>query len=267
MALAAPHLTPVTLELGGKSPAIVDKTANVEIAAKRIAWGKFLNAGQTCVAPDYVAVHADVKEKLTASLKGSIKRFFGEDPKSSPDLARIVSARHFKRLSSFLVGNIIYGGEQNEGERYIAPTLIDEPDAEHPAMKEEIFGPILPIISWKEQTEVIQLVRRSPQPLACYLFSDDKKTINSLNEALTFGGGCINHCVLQLANPDLPFGGVGHSGMGSYHGYESFRGMSHFKSLLSTPTWLDHALQYPPYSERKQRLLRWFVHQAPLTGF
>jgi len=254
MAAAARNLTPLTLELGGKSPCIVDRDANLELAARRIVWGKFLNAGQTCVAPDYLLVHEDIKEALVAKLVSCIAQFYRTDPAQSPDYPRIVNTRHFDRLQALLSGaRVLAGGEVVREDLYLAPTLLDQVDWEHPVMQEEIFGPILPILSFATLNEALQAVERHPKPLALYLFSDNRSVQRQVMEGVSFGGGCINDTVLHLANPHLPFGGVGTSGMGSYHGRASFTAFSHQKSVLKKAPWPDIPLRYAPYAGK----LRW----------
>jgi aldehyde dehydrogenase (NAD+) len=245
---AAKNLTPVILELGGKSPCIVDHTADIELAAKRISWGKFFNAGQSCVAPDYVLVHASKKEQLVKAIIETIQEFFGSNPQHSPDLSRIVSDRHFNRLTKMLENTtILTGGNTDDEFRYIAPTLVEIEDLSHPLMQEEIFGPILPIITINDLEEGIDFVYHHPNPLALYIFStnydNQQKVINSLN----FGGGCVNDTVAHVGNNHLPFGGVGNSGMGNYHGKNSFEAFSHQKSVLHKAAWPDVPLRYPPY--------------------
>ena len=261
MKAAAEHLTPVTLELGGKSPAMVAEDADLELAARRIAWGKFLNAGQTCVAPDYVLVQEQVKEDLVQLLAKCIREFYGGDPRQSPDFARIINDRHFDRLSAFLQqGAIRAGGQTDSASRYIAPTLLDQVTWESPVMQEEIFGPILPILTYRNLDEAMQVVNAHEKPLALYFFSSSNKKKEAVLRCVQFGGGCINDTVSHLANPNLPFGGVGGSGMGSYHGKSSFDVFSHQKSVLHRGTWLDLPVRYPPYRDRLRtlrRLFRW----------
>jgi len=254
MAAAASNLTPLTLELGGKSPCIVDRDANLSFAARRIAWGKFLNAGQTCVAPDYLLVHEAVREQLVEKLVKAIDRFYGTDPEQSPDYARIINERHFDRLQSLLQeGRILFGGKGVRAKKYLAPTLIDRIGWEAPVMQEEIFGPILPLLSYTTLEEALQAVSHHPKPLALYVFSENRNVQRRVMEEISFGGGCVNDTVLHLANPNLPFGGVGPSGMGSYHGRASFTAFSHQKSVLKKASWLDVPLRYAPYAGK----LRW----------
>jgi aldehyde dehydrogenase (NAD+) len=244
---AARHLTPVTLELGGKSPCIVDETAKIKTAAKRIAWGKFLNAGQTCIAPDYVLVHASVKEKLVVALKQAMETFYGTTT-SALDYARIISEEHYTRVSGYLDGQtILAGGTCIPEERFIAPTLIDEPSLDSNVMQEEIFGPILPIISYNDISEIEQYVLHFNKPLALYLFSENRKFQNRIQKQYSFGGGAINDTVIHITNKKLPFGGVGASGINGYHGKNSFVTFSHQKSMVKRGTWIDLPLRYPPY--------------------
>lgn len=259
MKAAAEHLTPVTLELGGKSPAIVAMDADLELAARRICWGKYLNAGQTCVAPDYVLVQEDVKEEFIQQMALCIKEFYGVQPAESPDFARIINDRHFQRLSAMLTPeNIRVGGNTDAATRYIAPTVLDNLTWEHPAMQEEIFGPILPVIAFDEMDEAISMVNRHEKPLALYLFTNDKAHQQQILQQVHFGGGCINDTISHLANPNLPFGGVGSSGLGSYHGIASFDVFSHQKSVLHRGTWLDLPFRYPPYCNKLKLLRKFF---------
>jgi aldehyde dehydrogenase (NAD+) len=248
MQMAARHLSPVTLELGGKSPCIVDREVDIRFAAKKIAWGKFLNAGQTCVAPDYLLVHEDVKDKFIEALKNTIREMYGEDASKSPDFARMITDRRYNTVIRYLDnGKIIFGGQVNAADRYIAPTLIDDVDADSPIMKDEIFGPVLPIISYRDKKEVLDWVKKNPYPLALYVFTSNNRTADFYIENIRFGGGCINNTLIHLGNPDLPFGGVGTSGIGQYHGEHGFNTFSNLKSIVKTPTWIDAPLWYPPY--------------------
>ncbi len=246
--MAAKHLTPVTLELGGKSPAIFDKHVNLEVAARRLTWAKYFNAGQTCVCPDYVLVHEDVKDALLEEVQNNITAFFGDDPQQSPDFARIVNDKRFKAVEKFLTGDIIAGGHTDAGDRYIAPTVINNVSMDDPVMQEEIFGPIMPILTWSEREDALAMIRQNRYPLARYIFTEDPETIDYFTQNVENGGGCINHCLLHLTNPDLPFGGVGFSGMGQYHGRDSFLTMSHSKSVLKFSTNADPKNLYAPYS-------------------
>lgn len=254
MEMASKHLSPVTLELGGKSPCIIEEDANIAFAAKKVAWGKFVNAGQTCVAPDYILVHASVKEKFIAELKAVIRKMYGDDPKASLDYARIISDKRFQTLITYLDnGSIITGGEADASQRYIAPTLIDHVNGEDPIMKDEIFGPVLPIITFEDKKEVMDWIEKSPYPLSLYVFTSSKKNEQYYIDNVRFGGGCINNTLIHLGNPDLPFGGVGTSGIGQYHGELGFRTFSRTKSVLKSPTWFDAPLWYAPYKDH----LKW----------
>ncbi|MFN5767462.1 MAG: aldehyde dehydrogenase [Pseudanabaena sp.] len=249
MESAAKHLTPVTLELGGKSPCIVDDDSNLEITAKRIIWGKFFNAGQTCVAPDYLLVQKNIKSALIEKLLKSVKTFYGEDPQQSPDLARIVNYRQFDRLVSLLdEGKILVGGQNDRSDRFIAPTLIDDVSPNSKIMSEEIFGPILPILEYDQLSEAIAFVKTHPKPLALYFFSNNKQNQERILQEISYGGGCFNDSIVHYVNLELPFGGVGDSGIGSYHGKSSFDTFSHRKSVLKNSFRFDIKLRYPPYT-------------------
>lgn len=250
MKAAAEHLTPLTLELGGKSPCIVDANINLEVTAKRIVWGKFINAGQTCIAPDYLLVDQRIKSDLLNQIKQTVTDFYGDNPQTSPDYGRIVSDRHFQRLTGLISGDVIVGGGHHDGDRYIAPTVIDGVTAEHPAMAEEIFGPILPVVAYDNLEEAIAFINARPRPLAAYIFSKDKAVQQQILQQTGSGGVCINDTIKQVAIPDLPFGGVGDSGMGAYHGQASFDTFSHLKGVFKRPFWLDLPLLYPPYGDK-----------------
>lgn len=257
MGAAAKNLTPVTLELGGKSPAIIDRSANVKIAARRIAWGKWLNTGQTCVAPDYVLVDEAVEQPFLSALVDAVTEFYGTDPKRSPDYGRIVDGRHFARLSAFLGdGTALIGGETDANDRYIAPTVLVGVDREAPVMQEEIFGPILPIFPMKDLRASIDMVNQGDKPLALYVFADDKSASDLVLRETTSGGACVNATLMHVASPELPFGGVGESGIGAYHGKEGFLTFSHDKAVFDRPTRPDPSLSYPPYTKLKSWLLR-----------
>ena len=257
MEAAAKHLTPVTLELGGKSPCIVDADTNIEYAARRITWGKFINAGQTCVAPDYLLVEQSIKQELLDKIQKCIREFLGEQPATSPDYARIINQKHFNRLVEFLqYGETIFGGESNSSELYIAPTVLDRVSLESPVMQEEIFGPILPVLTYSDVTEAITIVNQRPKPLALYLFSHNKNLHKRVLQSTSSGSVCINDTVMQFAVPGLPFGGVGSSGMGKYHGKASFDTFSHYKSVLNRSLILDVKLRYAPYTKSKLQLLK-----------
>ncbi len=262
MKAAAEHLTPVTLELGGKSPAIVDASADLEVAASRIVWGKFFNAGQTCIAPDYVLVEKSVHSELISQFKQRILTYYGENPQNSPDYARIINQEHFKRLVGLINSQkIVHGGEVNADDRYIAPTILDRVTVEDAVMGEEIFGPILPIITYEKLEDAIALIQKNPNPLALYLFTRDSAVAKKVIAELPFGGGCINDVISQVMNEEIPFGGRGMSGMGSYHGKYSFDTFSHYKSMIHRKNWPDIALRYPPYGVEK-RLMRWIFKIA-----
>lgn len=251
MKSAAEHLTPVTLELGGKSPCIVDEDADVELSAKRIVWGKFLNAGQTCVAPDYVLAHKKIKERLLDDIKEYISIFFGDNPKKSPDYGRIINEKNFWRLREYIRdGRTFVGGDIDKEELYIAPTVLDNLGWGDLIMKEEVFGPILPVMEYDNLNDAIKLLKKKSKPLAMYLFMKDKKKQQLVINSLSFGGGCINDTVMHLVNPYLPFGGVGSSGVGSYHGKNSFDTFSHKKSILKKSYVIDVEMRYPPYEDK-----------------
>jgi aldehyde dehydrogenase (NAD+) len=260
MEAAAKHLTPVTLELGGKSPAIIDETANLEIAARRVTWGKFLNAGQTCIAPDYVLVDRSIADRFVEKVRESIRDFYGANPKSSPDYARIVDDRHWQRLAGLLdSGTVAIGGERDESSRYIAPTVLRDVQPNAPVMQDEIFGPILPVLAVDSVDEAIEFVNDRDKPLALYLFSDSRDTQQRVLDSTSSGGACVNATMYHVAVPTLPFGGVGPSGMGAYHGKKSFETFSHEKSVMRKGVHPDPALAYPPYTKLKDRLLRRFL--------
>ncbi|MHA6727440.1 aldehyde dehydrogenase family protein [Chryseobacterium sp. A301] len=250
---AAKHLTPVTLELGGKSPAIVTRSADLKTAAKRIVWGKFLNAGQTCVAPDYVLIDSAIESEFLSHVTHYLKKFRYEA--QSTHYAKIVTPSHFERLEGLLEGeDPYYGGNRNKETLYFEPTVIRGVTRESPLMQEEIFGPILPILSYSSFSQALQSVLHDEKPLAAYLFSNRNVEKEAFLTQLSFGGGCINDVVMHLTNPSLPFGGVGSSGMGSYHGEKGFLTFSHEKSILKRTTWGEPSIKYPPYSKSK---LKW----------
>lgn len=255
MKAAAEHLIPVTLELGGKSPAIVHRDANIEVSAKRIWWGKTVNAGQTCVAPDFLTIHESQKESFIEATKSTLSTFFSNDYRTGENYTQIVNDDHFDRLKNLLDNSsVLHGGLSRKETRFIEPTLI-ESGWNDEIMQEEIFGPLLPLITYRETEELIERLRSKSSPLALYLFSDDKTFQNQILENVPFGGGCINDTLTHLANPRLPFGGVGNSGMGSYHGKRSFDTFSREQSVLKKPFWPDPDLRYPPYDERE---ISWF---------
>lgn len=247
MRAAAEHLAPVVLELGGKSPCIVDSCANLDVAAKRIAWGKTINAGQTCIGPDYLYVHRSVKEELLLKIAAQIVKMHGTDIKQSHWFPRIVNQQAMDRLQKLLVNSdIVFGGEVDAAEKYIAPTIIDNVQPDFPIMQEEIFGPILPVLTYDDISEVLDYVNNHEKPLAFYYFGSNKKAKEMLLKT-TSGGGCINDTLMHIANHHLPFGGVGNSGLGKYHGKESFLAFSNSRAIVNTPTWIDMPFKYAPF--------------------
>ena len=260
MEKASRYLTPVTLELGGKSPCIVDDEKALKVSAKRIAFGKFLNAGQTCVAPDYLLIREELKEPFIKEMKFAIQELFGDDPLNNEQLVKIINQKHFNRLNSLLEKqDIVYGGTNDENTLKICPTLVDHVNGDNPLMQEEIFGPILPILTYKDIKEVIEFVNAREKPLACYIFSHNKSVQKQLLKCCSFGGGCINDTIIHLATSRLGFGGVGYSGMGSYHGKKSFLTFSHTRSIVKKATWIDLPMRYYPYEKWKDKLIRMFV--------
>lgn len=250
MRAAADNLTPVVLELGGKSPVVVDKSADVALAAKRIAWGKTLNGGQTCIAPDYLLIHEDVKERFVEEYREALIRLHGEEPKLSKHYVRMVSDRAFERVAGYMTDGIVrIGGRVDDAERYIEPTLLDEVSPDSPIMREEIFGPILPMITIRSMAEAEAFILEREKPLALYIFAKESEA-ESLVRNTSSGGCCINDVIMHIANENMPFGGVGNSGMGRYHGRDSLYAFSHRRAVLRTPTWIDLPFRYMPY--------RWF---------
>lgn len=258
---AAEHLTPVTLELGGKSPCIVDETAKIPQAAKRIVWGKFVNAGQTCIAPDYVMVHASKKQDLLTAIDLELTKAYGTDPKISPDFARIINDKNFDRLTHLLEDATIFkGGNTDKDSLYIAPTILDNVQASDAVMQEEIFGPILPILSYTYKADIEKVLLSKEKPLSAYVFSQKRSFKKWFNQSFSYGGGAINDTLVHFINDRLPFGGVGNSGMGSYHGATSFYTFSHGKSIVKRGTWLDVPLRYAPYTGKTallKKLINW----------
>ena len=252
MEAASKQLTPVILELGGKSPCIIDEQADTQIAARRIAWGKTLNAGQTCIAPDYLLIHKNKKTDFVKSFANEIERLHGKNPVTSSHYARMVNDKAFARVSGYMTnGNIIYGGSTNANERYIAPTLLDNVASDAPVMQEEIFGPILPIVTFATLSEAVTFIRQREKPLALYYFGNTDDGFKVMKK-IPSGGACINDTIMHIANENMPFGGIGHSGMGRYHGKDSFEAFSHTRSVVVTPTWLDLPFRYMPY-----KMFRW----------
>lgn len=258
--MAAPHLIPVTLELGGKSPAIVEASANLKIAARRIAFGKWLNAGQTCVAPDYVLVHKEVQESFLEILKNTLQEFYPENPLHSGDYGHIINEGHYQRIQSYLAqGQVYYGGESDGQSLTIAPTILHPVSQEAPVMQEEIFGPVLPVLAFAERQEAQGIIARNPNPLALYIFAEKAQEQEPYWRSVPFGGGAINNTIIHLSNPALPFGGLGNSGMGNYHGEAGFRTFSHYKSIVKTATWFDLRKKYPPYTKLSLKIIKRFM--------
>ena len=258
---AAKNLTPVTLELGGKNPCIVDETANLQLAAKRIVWGKFINAGQTCIAPDYILVHQKSKAQFIDYLKAEITNAYGENPEISPDFARIINGRNWSRLIEMIEPDkVIFGGQYNNETNYLAPTLIEENNLDSLIMQDEIFGPLLPIVTYTEESEIEAIITKYEKPLGLYIFSERKKFCDAIIAKYSFGGGCINDTMVHFSNKKLPFGGVGHSGIGAYHGKLSFDIFSHHKGVVKKATWIDLPLRYAPYKGKLatvKKILNW----------
>ena len=260
MEKASAHLTPVTLELGGKSPCIIDHTADLKLAARRIVFGKYLNCGQTCVAPDYVLIEQSIKNRFLGYVTKEIIRMYGEKPLANPDYGKMINRKHFDRVLHLIDDRkVVHGGESSADTCQIAPTVLDRVLEEDAVMQEEIFGPVLPILTVSSMGEAYAFVKKRPQPLALYLFTSDARTERYFLEKVPFGGGCVNDTVIHLATPHMGFGGVGGSGMGSYHGRKSFETFSHEKSILKKYTWIDLPLRYQPYSGFKEGLVRMFV--------
>jgi aldehyde dehydrogenase (NAD+) len=258
---AAKHLTPVTLELGGKSPCVVDKSANVNLAAKRITWGKMINGGQTCIAPDYLFVHEDIKDQMIDALKKHIKHSYGDSPIDHPDYCKIINQRQYDRLKSYLSnGEIIAGGKYDDAQQKIEPTIMLNPPTDSKVMTEEIFGPILPVYTFKNMDEPIKFINEREKPLAAYIFSGSAKAREKFLTSTSSGGASVNDTVLHISSSNMPFGGVGESGMGGYHGKFSFDTFSHHKSVMHRmPHMLDPYLRYAPYSKRKSGIMRFFL--------
>ncbi len=260
MRQAAERLTPVTLELGGKSPCIVTPSAKLPLAARRIVFGKFLNCGQTCVAPDYLLCHRSVKESLLRAITQEIRRQFGDEPLQNADYGKIINQKHFDRLTALLSsGQVVWGGKGDRASLRIEPTVLDGVTWEDPVMGEEIFGPVLPVLTYDTLEEAAALINARPHPLALYLFTEDKREVRYLTERCQFGGGCINDTIIHLATSNMGFGGVGASGMGAYHGKAGFETFSHRKSIVDKKTWLDLPMRYQPYSSANFRMVRRFL--------
>lgn len=257
---AAEHLTPAVLELGGKSPCIVDSTAKLKLAAKRIVFGKYLNCGQTCVAPDYILCDASVKDELVKEIRVQIKKQFGAKPLENPSYGKIVNEKHFERLCGLMdEAKVVHGGEVKKDTLQIAPTVMDNVTWDDAVMQEEIFGPILPILTFDKFEEVFEILADKEKPLALYLFTEDKEHVRVVTERLRYGGGCINDTIIHLATSEMGFGGVGESGMGAYHGREGFNAFSHMKSIVEKKTWMDLPMRYQPYTKGFDKLIRMFL--------
>jgi len=257
--LAAKDLVPVTLELGGKSPAIIETDADIDAAARRIVLGKFLNAGQTCIAPDYVLVHENIKDKFLEIIKNTIASFYGDNIMESEGYGKIINEKRFDKLISYLsAGNIIVGGENDRSKLFIAPTIIENVSIDAPLMNEEIFGPILPVIIFNSHEEAMNIIKKNPNPLAFYLFTSDNKKEKKWIESVAFGGGCINNTAWHFTNHHIPFGGVGNSGIGAYHGKNTFDTFTHAKAVMKTPTWFDPNIKYPPF-KGKLKIFKWVI--------
>lgn len=255
----AEHLSRVTLELGGKSPTLVTASANIPVAAKRIVWGKFFNAGQTCIAPDYVLADASIHDELLGHMGRAIESFYGKDPQQSLDYGRIINERHFDRISKLIASDKIYcGGTTDRADKYIAPTVLRDVEVADTSMQEEIFGPVLPVLKTSSLTASLAIIERHRNPLALYLFTAEASDEHTVIERVSFGGGCINNTLVHFSDPKLPFGGVGTSGLGAYHGEHSFDAFSHKKGVLKTATFIDPSIKYPPYAD-KIGMLRKFI--------
>lgn len=257
--MAAKQLVPVTLELGGKSPTVIHADANLKNAAQRIAIGKWINAGQTCIAPDYLLIEESIKDSFIKELRNTINSFYG-DASQSKDYGRIINMKRFDKLVSYLTnGNTLHGGTYDQSSLFIAPTIIDQVPLDAPVMKEEIFGPILPILTFKRKEEALQIIQRNSHPLAFYVFTNDSKTEQWWLQHVPFGGGCINNTVYHFTNNKVPFGGIGNSGIGSYHGKHSFYTFTHAKPLLKTPNWFEPRFKYPPFDKKSLKLFRYII--------
>lgn len=257
---AAEYLTPVTLELGGKSPCIVDQTADIKLAARRIVFGKYLNCGQTCVAPDYIYCHRSVKDKLIKEVKKQIRRQFGKEPLRNADYGRIINEKHFDRILGLIdLEKVVHGGTADRSTLRIEPTVLDHVTFSDAVMQEEIFGPLMPVLVFDSLDEAIRRINSMPHPLALYLFTSDKKAAKKVTARCGFGGGCINDTIIHLATPEMGFGGFGESGMGAYHGKAGFDTFTHYKSIVDKKTWLDLPMRYQPYRKRNEKLVRFFL--------
>lgn len=261
MEKAAKHLTPVVLELGGKSPTVIDKTAKLDIAVKRIVFGKGTNAGQTCVAPDYVLVHESIKDDFYKIFENTVKDFYGQSVMENESFGKMINVANYQRVKDYMNnGRVVFGGQTDDKKLKIGLTLLEVTDLENPIMQEEIFGPVLPVVSFKNEDQLIEIIHENPDPLAMYIFSEDKAFIDRLIHTIPFGGGCINDTIMHLTNENLPFGGRGTSGMGHYHGVHSFNAFTHQKAILQAPTWFDLKLKYPPFMKKSLKLVKWLMY-------
>jgi aldehyde dehydrogenase (NAD+) len=250
--MAAEKLVSTTLELGGKSPAIIDGTGSMKTTVKRLLWGKFMNAGQTCVSPDYVLIKKGFRDQFLEEAKKAIEEFYGTDPKISQSFSRIINLKRFDAIKKLMSsGDVIIGGQSDRNDLYIAPTLLANISMDDEVMKEEIFGPVLPILTWQTEKEILEIVRKNRYPLACYYFGKNKALRDFVLSRIEFGGGCINNTLLQFGNPDLPVGGLQQSGSGHYHGFYSFECFSNAKTIVDSATWIDPSIKYPPYTKSK----------------
>ena len=257
---AAEYLTPVTLELGGKSPCIVDSTAKIRLAAKRIVFGKYLNCGQTCVAPDYILCDKRIRDELITAILAEIEKQFGKEPLKNPNYGKIINEKHFERILGLINGEkLVYGGQSEPESLRIAPTVLNTITGDDAVMGEEIFGPLLPILTFDTLNEALDTVESHPHPLALYFFSEDKAAQKKVLDTCRFGGGCINDTIIHLATSDMPFGGVGESGMGSYHGRVGFETFSHYRSIVDKKTWMDLPIRYQKYTGLKEKMMRMFL--------
>ena len=257
---AAEYLTPVTLELGGKSPCIVDSTAKIRLAAKRIVFGKYLNCGQTCVAPDYILCDKRIRDELITAILAEIEKQFGKEPLKNPNYGKIINEKHFERILGLINGEkLVYGGQSEPESLRIAPTVLNNITWDDAVMSEEIFGPLLPILTFDTLDEALDTVESHPHPLALYFFSEDKAAQKKVLDTCRFGGGCINDTIIHLATSDMPFGGVGESGMGSYHGRVGFETFSHYRSIVDKKTWMDLPIRYQKYTRLKEKMMRMFL--------
>lgn len=260
MEKASKHLTPVSLELGGKSPCIIDKTANLKLAAKRLAFGKYLNLGQTCVAPDYLLIDKDIKDEFLKIFIDTVKKMYGEHPLDNENYGKMINEKHYTRVMGLIdQEKVVLGGSGRDDELRIEPTILDNVSLEDAVMQEEIFGPVLPVLTYNKLTEVAKFIEERPHPLALYVFSNNKKVQKFFTEKVAFGGGCINDTVLHLATSQMGFGGVGNSGMGAYHGIKSFQTFTHEKSILRKYNWIDMPMRYQPYSKLYDKVIRMFL--------